>query len=306
MSFDETSKIWKNGEFIPWMDGTIHLASHVVHYGTSIFEGIRCYKTTKGSGIFRLAEHTERFLNSAKIYRMPLPYSADEINAACKEILKVNGYEEAYIRPVAYRGYGPLGVNPTSCPVDVAILTWKWGAYLGKEALEKGVDVRVSSWSRFAPNTSPALAKAGSNYMNSQLIKMEAVMDGYVEGIALTPNGTLSEGSGENLFLVSKGKIYTPDLASSILPGITRSTVITLATDLGYEVIERPLPREMLYIADEVFFTGTAAEISPIRSVDKIQVGLGSRGPITQRIQEALFGILSGEKEDTYGWLDTI
>ncbi|HDQ43973.1 MAG TPA: branched-chain amino acid transaminase [bacterium] len=306
MSFDESSKVWKNGSLITWNEATIHMASHVVHYGSSIFEGIRCYKNKSGSAIFRLRDHTDRFFNSAKIYRMPIPFTRDAVNDACREVVRVNRYDAAYIRPVAYRGYGQLGVNPSACPVEVAVLTWKWGAYLGKEALEKGVDVRVSSWNRFASNTAPTLAKAGSNYMNSQLIKMEAAMDGYVEGIALTPEGTLSEGSGENLFLVLKGKIYTPDICSAILPGITRDTVMTLAAGLGYEVVEQPLPREMLYIADEVFFTGTAAEITPIRSVDKIEIGAGKRGPVTRAIQEALFGIIAGDQDDAFGWLDYI
>ncbi|NQT24788.1 branched-chain amino acid transaminase [candidate division KSB1 bacterium] len=306
MSFDEQAKVWKNGKWIAWKDATTHLASHVIHYGSSLFEGIRCYKTKKGSAIFRLKEHTERLFDSAKIYRMEIPYTQDEINAACLDIIRQNNYTEAYIRPVVYRGYGPLGVNPSGCPVEVVIMTWKWGAYLGKEALEKGVDVRVSSWNRFAPNTVPTLAKAGSNYMSSQLIKMEAVRDGYVEGIALTTDGTLSEGSGENLFVIRKGKIHTPPMSSAILPGITRDSVMTIAKELGYEVIEEVLPREILYIADEVFFTGTAAEVSPIRSVDKIQIGAGSRGPITKVIQDRLFQILTAEGEDTYGWLSHI
>ena len=304
MAFDETCKIWKNGEFIDWKDATIHLASHVVHYGSSVFEGTRCYKTKKGSAIFRLADHNKRLFNSAKIYRMMIPHTLDELNEACKELLRINGFEEAYLRPVAYRGYHSLGVDPTNCPVEVAILSWKWGTYLGPEALEKGVDVRVSSWNRLALNTMPSMSKCGANYMNSQLIKMEALEDGYVEGIALNWNGSLSEGSGENLFLVLKDTIYTPQLSDSILPGITRDSVIRIARDLGYEVIERALPREMLYIADEVFFTGTAAEISPIRSVDRIPVGEGRRGPITKALQDRFFSILSGEIEDNHGWLD--
>jgi branched-chain amino acid aminotransferase len=306
MSFDEKSKVWKNGKWIPWKEANTHLASHVIHYGSSLFEGIRCYKTKKGSAIFRLKEHTERLFNSAKIYRMVIPFTQDEINTACLEIIRRNNCEEAYIRPVVYRGYGPLGVNPVNCPVEVAILTWKWGAYLGKEALEKGVDVCISSWNRFAPNTMPTLAKAGSNYMSSQLIKLEAIQNGYAEGIALTTDGTLSEGSGENLFVIRKSKIHTPPMSSALLPGITRDSVITLARELGYEIIEEVLPREILYIADEVFFTGTAAEVSPIRSVDKIQVGSGSRGPITKAIQDRLFQILTAEAEDQYGWLSYI
>jgi branched-chain amino acid aminotransferase len=306
MAFDESVKVWKNGKIISWNDATLHLASHVVHYGSSVFEGIRCYKTPKGSAIFRLKDHTERLFNSAKIYRMDIPFNPEEINQACRELLRVNRFEEGYLRPLVYRGYGTLGVDPTHCPVDVAVMTWKWGAYLGKEALEKGVDVRVSSWNRSAPNTFPTLAKAGANYMNSQLIKMEAIQDGYAEGIALTDSGTVSEGSGENIFLVHKGKVYTPPLSSAVLPGITRDSVIRIIEDLDLGLEEQAVPREMLYIADEVFFTGTAAEITPIRSIDKIQVGKGSRGPVTQAIQDKFFGILSGTVKDGRGWLDFI
>ena len=306
MPFDESAKVWKNGKFIAWKDATCHIASHVLHYGSSIFEGARCYKTKKGSAIFRLNDHTQRLFNSAKIYRMDLGFTQDQISEACKEICRINGFEEAYIRPFAYRGYGALGVDPKSCPVEVAILSWKWGAYLGAEALENGVDVKISTWNRFAPNTMPALAKCGANYVNSQLIKMEALQDGYAEGIALTDKGTLSEGSGENLFIITKGKIYTTPMSSSILPGITRDSVFKIADSLGYEVIEQVLPRELLYIADEVFFTGTAAEITPIRSVDKITIGSGKRGPVTEAIQTKFFGILSGEEDDVYGWLDFI
>ncbi|MBN1780898.1 branched-chain amino acid transaminase [bacterium] len=303
MAFDESLKIWKNGEFIPWNEGHVHLASHVLHYGSSMFEGARCYKTRKGSAIFRLEDHTRRLFNSAKIYRMEIPFTQGEINEACKEILRVNKLEAAYLRPLVYRGYGPLGVDPRGCPVEVAILTWEWGAYLGKEALEKGVDVCFSSWHRHAPNTMPTLAKAGGNYLNSQLIKLEAILDGYTEGIALTSDGYVSEGSGENIFVIIQNKIYTPPLSSAILPGITRDSVFTLARDLGYTIVEQVLPREMLYIADEIFFTGTAAEISPIRSIDHIQIGAGSRGPVTTVIQKKLFSILGAEEEDKYGWL---
>jgi branched-chain amino acid aminotransferase len=237
---------------------------------------------------------------------MKIPYELEEINAACRELLRINGFKDAYIRPIVYRGYGSLGVDPSNCPIDVAILTWQWGAYLGEEALEKGVDVRVSSWSRIAPNTMPALSKCGANYMNSQLIKLEARVDDYVEGIALTPDGTISEGSGENIFLVKDQVLYTPSLDCSILPGITRDSVITIAKDFGYPVLERSIPREMLYIADEVFFSGTAAEITPIRSVDKIPIGAGSRGPITKKIQDRFFGIIQGKIDDSYGWLEFI
>jgi len=306
MGFDEKSRLWKNGKFIDWKDATIHVASHVLHYGSSVFEGIRCYQTNRGSAIFRLKEHVKRLLDSAKIYRMPVSFSEEELREVCREVVRVNNYKEAYIRPLVYRGYHSLGVNPLECPVEVVIMAWHWGAYLGKEALEKGVDVRVSSWHRLAPNTMPALAKAGANYMGSQLIKMEALADGYVEGIGLTASGYVSEGSGENLFVIENTKIYTPPLSASILPGITRDSVIQIAKDLSFEVIEQDIPREKLYIADEVFFTGTAAEVSPIRSVDRIQIGEGKRGPVTTAIQKQLFGILSGETEDKRGWLDYI
>jgi branched-chain amino acid aminotransferase len=304
MAFDESLKIWKNGQIISWNEGTVHLASHVLHYGSSVFEGARCYKTKSGSAIFRLKDHTLRLFRSAKIYRMEIPFTQEQINHACKTILQANQLDEAYLRPLVYRGYGPLGVDPRGCPIEVAILTWKWGAYLGKEALEKGVDVCFSSWNRHAPNTTPTLAKAGGNYMNSQLIKMEAMLDGYSEGIALTTEGYVSEGSGENIFVIFGEKIYTPPICSAILPGITRDSVITLAESLGYTIIEQVLQRETLYIADEIFFTGTAAEITPIRSIDHIKIGNGERGPVTKRIQKQLFGILSGEIKDSFDWLD--
>jgi len=306
MAFNESSKVWKDGKLIDWKEATIHLASHVIHYGTSVFEGIRCYKTSKGSAIFRLKDHIDRLFQSAKIYRMPIPHTVDEICEACRQVIRVNGLAEGYVRPVVYRGYGALGVNPAPCPVETAVMAWQWGAYLGKEALEKGVDVCVSSWQRLAPNTMPTLAKAGANYMSSQLIKMEALENGYAEGIGLTVDGFVSEGSGENLFLVFKGKVLTPPFSSSLLSGITRDTVMTLLAELKIPVVEQVLPREMLYIADELFFTGTAAEVSPIRSVDRIPVGKGSRGPVTQAVQESLFGILSGAKKDTQNWLDWI
>ena len=303
MGFKKAKKIWMNDKFVDWDDAKIHILSHVVHYGSALFEGARCYKTKKGPAVFRLKEHTERLFNSCKIYRMEVPYSMEEINNAIIETIKVNGFEECYIRPIIYRGYESLGVNPFPCPVDVAIAVWEWGAYLGEEALTQGVDVKVSTWNRMAPNTMPALAKAASNYMNAQLIKMEAIVEGYVEGIGLDPYGYVSEGSGENIFLVLKGKIYTPPLSCSILPGITRDTVITIAKDLGFEVIETNIPREMLYIADEVFFTGSAAEITPIRSIDKIKIGNGTRGPITKKLQDKFNAIVRGEEEDKYGWL---
>jgi len=306
MAFPGCKKIWMNGKLVPFEDAKIHVLSHVVHYGSSVFEGDRCYKTPKGPMVFRLMDHIERLFNSAKIYRMEIPYKKEEIFNACIETVKENGLEDCYIRPVVYRGFESLGVDPGKCPIDVAIAVWDWGKYLGPEALEKGVDVKVSSWNRMAPNTFPWLAKCGANYMNSQLIKLEAKMDGYVEGIALDTFGMVSEGSGENIFLVYKGKILTPPLSVSVLPGITRDSVICLAKDLGLEVIEMGIPREMLYIADEVFFTGSAAEITPIRSIDKIQVGEGKAGPITRNLQKAFFDIIEMKKEDKWGWLTPV
>ncbi|NQS97755.1 MAG: branched-chain amino acid transaminase [candidate division Zixibacteria bacterium] len=301
--FDETLKIWFSGKFIDWKDATIHICSHVVHYGSSVFEGLRCYNTAHGAAAFRLNDHVKRLFNSAKIYRIKIPFSEKEVFDACLETLSVNKQQEAYIRPIVFRGYDSLGVDPRSCPVETVIITWAWGAYLGEEAINVGVDVRVSSWNRMAPNTFPALAKCGANYMNSQLIKQEALVDGYIEGIALDTAGYVSEGSGENIFAIMNGKIITPPLGASVLPGITRDSVIRIANDLGYEVIEQIIPREMLYIADEVFFTGSAAEVSPIKSIDRIPVGEGCRGPITEKIQRRFFDIIEGKVEDPYGWL---
>jgi len=298
--------IWFNGELVPWDNATIHVLSHVVHYGSSVFEGIRCYETPQGPAIFRLRDHTRRLLNSAKIYRMPVPYNEDQLNQACHAVVKANKLRSAYLRPVAFRGYGTLGVDPRPCPVEVAVAALNWGKYLGDEALEQGVDVGVSSWARIAPNTLPAMAKAAANYMNSQLIKLEAAQHGYSEGIALDVDGYISEGSGENLFLVRDNKLVTPPLSASVLPGITRDTVITLAREQGLSLIEERIPREALYIADELFFTGTAAEITPIRSVDGIQVGIGKRGPITEQLQQAFFGLINGEIEDRWGYLDRV
>lgn len=303
MSFKEDGFVWMNGKMVPWKDATIHVASHVVHYGSSVFEGIRAYENKKGSAVFRLDAHIERLFNSAKIYRMEIPFSFDEICKACIETIKANGMKSCYIRPVVYRGYAKLGVDPLPNPVDVAILVWDWGKYLGDEALEQGVDVHISSWRRMAPDTFPSMAKSGGNYMNGQLIKMEAVLNGYVEGIALDAYGYISEGSGENLFLVKKGILYTPPISSCILPGITRESVIQIAKDKGIEVREENILREALYLADELFFVGTAAEITPIRSVDKIPIGKGKRGEITKFLQEEFFGIIKGEKEDKWNWL---
>lgn len=303
---DEQGKIWFNGKFVDWWDAKIHVMSHVVHYGTSIFEGIRCYATKRGSAIFRLSDHIKRFFDSTKIYRIPIPFSQQEIEQACIEVVKVNKLRSAYIRPLVFRGYNTLGVDPSACPVEVAIAVLNWGAYLGEEAISKGVDVRVSSWQRMHPNTHPALAKAGANYMNSQLIKLEAKMDNYAEGIALSSSGYLSEGSGENIFLVRNNEIFTPTMGSSILPGITRDSVIKIAREFGYEVIQTIIPREMLYIADELFFTGTAAEVSPIRSVDKVVIGTGRRGPVTEKIQRRFFDIIETGDDGNYGWLTFI
>lgn len=303
MGFAKTEYIWMNGKMVKWDEAQIHVLSHVVHYGSSVFEGMRVYKTPQGPACFRLGEHSERLLNSAKIYRMPMAWTADEIDQAILDIIGINNLEECYVRPVAYRGYNSLGVDPTSCPVDLTIAAWPWGEYLGAEALEKGVSVCVSSWNRIAPNTMPAMAKAGANYMNSQLIKQEALAHGYSEGIALDVYGNVSEGSGENVFLVRKGVLVTPTFSASILPGITRRSVIRMAEDMGIKVIEQNVPREALYLAEEVFFTGSAAEITPISRIDNIVIGEGGAGPITKRLQKAFFSIVKGEGEDKYGWM---
>jgi len=306
MSSPRSDLIWMNGALVPWDDARIHVGSHVVHYGSAVFEGVRCYKTSSGPAVFRLDAHTERLFNSARIYWMDVPWSPDQLNTAVLETIAANRLESCYIRPVVYRGFGPLGVNPLANPVDVAILVWEWGKYLGPEALEQGVDVCVSSWARLAPNTLPTMAKSAANYMNSQLIKVEAVKGGFAEGIALDTQGCVSEGSGENLFLVSKGCLITPPLVSSVLPGITRDTVLTLARRLEIPVEEKAVPREMLYLADEIFFTGTAAEVTPIRSVDRRTVGRGSRGPITHSLQKAFFDVIEGRVEDECGWLTPV
>jgi branched-chain amino acid aminotransferase len=301
--FLESGLVWMNGRLVPWKDANIHIASHVIHYGSSIFEGFRMYATPKGSAVFRLQDHTRRLYNSCKIYRMDIPYTQDEFNAAVVETIRANKLKACYVRPIVYRGFKTLGVDPFPNPVDCAILVWEWGQYLGPEALENGVDVKVSTWWRMAPNTFPALAKAGANYMNSQLIKMEAILDGYAEGIALNIRGHISEGSGENLFIVKDGTVITPPLSSSVLPGITRDSVMKLLGERNIRVIEDTIPREMLYLADEVFFTGSAAEVSPIRSIDKIVIGTGKRGPITTIVQEAFFAYVNGERPDTFQWL---
>jgi len=292
-----------NGKHVDWEDAKIHVLSHVVHYGSSVFEGGRVYATPRGPAAFRLKAHVDRLYNSAKIYRMVIPFEREMVARAICELVDYNDLDAAYFRPVAYRGYGEMGVDPRGCPVDLCIAVWNWGKYLGPEALEQGADVCVSSWNRMAPNTFPAMAKSGANYMNSQLIKLEAVGHGYVEGIALDPTGHVSEGSGENIFLVRDGALITPGFGNSILPGITRNCVIKLATEMDIKVIEENIPREALYLADEVFFTGSAAEITPIRSVDGIPVGPGRRGPITKKLQDAFFAVVKGEAPDRFGWL---
>ncbi|HUI58234.1 MAG TPA: branched-chain amino acid transaminase [Bryobacteraceae bacterium] len=301
-----TEKIWHNGRFIKWEDATIHVLSHVVSYGSSVFEGIRCYSTALGPAVFRLPEHVRRMVDSARIYRMDLGYSVSQLSEAMLELVRVNRMEACYIKPIAMRGYGDVGVNAAKNPVEVYIACWEWGKYLGEDALAQGVDVCVSSWHRMAPNTLPAMAKAGANYMNSQLIKMEAIANGYVEGIALDNAGYVSEGSGENIFVVRDGRIHTPPLGASVLPGITRDTILALARDSGIPVTEALIPREMLYIADEVFFTGTAAEITPIRSIDRITIGKGRRGPVAEKLQTEFFGVINGTRPDRYGWLTPV
>ena len=305
MSFG-TGKIWMNGSLVNWGDAKIHIGSHVVHYGSAVFEGARCYDTPRGTACFRLDTHMTRLFDSAKIYRMEPPYSKADLHNAVLETIRANQYKACYIRPIVYRGYHTLGVNPLPVPVDAAILLWEWGAYLGEDCLTNGVDVRVSSWARAAANTFPTLAKTSSNYANSALIKMEAITEGYSEGIALDTAGYISEGSGQNLFLVRNNIVYTPPVTASILPGITRDSVMTLAKDLGFTVREEMLPREMLYIADEAFFVGTAVEVTPIRSVDKMQIGNGRRGPITEALQQAFFDVINGRIEDKHGWLEYV
>lgn len=300
---EKNGMVWINGKLVPWKDANIHIASHVIHYGSSIFEGFRAYNTPKGTAIFRNSAHLKRLYNSCKMYRMEIPFTQEEFEQAVIQTIKANKLKACYIRPIVYRGYGTLGVDPFPNPIDCAILVWEWGQYLGEKALENGVDVKISTWQRMAPNTFPALAKSGANYMNSQLIKMEALLEGYAEGIALNVRGHISEGSGENIFIVINGEIHTPPLSSSILPGITRDAVICMAKDLGITLVEETLPREILYIAEEVFFTGSAAEITPIRSVDKITIGNGRRGPVVKRLQDEFFAYINGERKDKYRWL---
>ena len=305
MAIQKTERVWHNGKFIRWDDAHIHVMSHVVNYGSSVFEGIRCYALPSGPAIFRAQDHIQRLLDSAKIYRIDLDYTAEELVTALVELVKSNGVWPCYIRPIVLRGYGEAGVNPFNSPTEVYIANYPWGKYLGADA-EQGVDVCVSSWTRIAPNTLPAMAKSGANYMNSQLVKMEAIINGYLEGIALDANGYVSEGSGENLFVVRNGTLQTAPLGNSVLPGITRDSVLTIARELGIPVVEQGIPREMLYIADEVFLTGTAAEITPVRSVDKISVGKGTIGPITKSIQKEFYAIIRGERPDRFQWLTPV
>lgn len=306
MAFDESGKIWFNGELVDWKDANIHVLSHVVHYGSSVFEGIRCYNTQKGPAIFRLKEHVKRLFNSAKIYRMDVDYSTEEFANAIIETVKVNELEECYIRPIIFRGYNELGVYPLNTPLNYVIAVWSWGEYLGEESVEKGVDAGISTWRRMAPDTMPNMAKAGSNYMNSQLAKMESIINNYDEAIMLDHQGMISEGSGENVFLVNDGTLHTPPKATSLLPGINRDSVIKLAEDLGIEIKEELIPREMLYIVDEVFLTGTAAEITPIKSIDRITIGNGARGEVTKQLQDAFFNIIKSGSNDDHEWLTFI
>ena len=305
MAIQKTEKIWHNGKFIRWDDAHIHVMSHVVNYGSSVFEGIRCYALPSGPVIFRAQEHMQRLLDSAKIYRIDVEFTRDELVTALVELVKNNGVWPCYIRPIVLRGYGEAGVNPFNSPTEVYVVNYPWGKYLGSDT-EQGVDVCVSSWTRIAPNTLPAMAKSGANYMNSQLVKMEAIINGYVEGIALDANGYVSEGSGENLFVVRNGTLQTAPLGNSVLPGITRDSVLRIARELGIPLAEQGIPRELLYIADEVFLTGTAAEITAVRSVDKISVGKGTLGPITRSIQKEFYAIIRGEKPDRFQWLTPV
>lgn len=306
MTHSSTKKIWKNGEFVDWEQATLHVSTHALHYGTAWFEGIRCYKTSRGSEIFRLSEHVNRLFNSCKIYRTEIPFSREEIKQAILETIRINELEHCYIRPLVLRGAGGMGLDPLNIPIECFIMVWEWGRYLGEESLKVGVDVGISSWNRAAPNTFPSMAKASGNYINSALIKMEAILAGFAEGIALDSNGHVSEGSGENIILIQDGILYTPPISSSILPGITRDSVLKLAKENNYTVIEQTIPREMLYLADEIFLTGTAAEVTPIRSVDHIKIGQGKRGPITAQLQQDFFNYVEGQTDDRHKWMTQV
>ncbi len=308
MTINSNDWIWHNGKLVPWDQAQVHVLTHALHYGSSVFEGIRVYATPNGSQVFRLQAHTRRLFDSARIHRIPIPYSAAEIDAACREVVTSNKLTNgAYIRPIAFRGYGNIGLAPKpDHPTDVSVAAWEWGTYLGDDALENGVDVCISSWQRVAPNTIPALAKAGGNYLSSTLVSLEARDNGYDEGIALSADGTVSEGAGENLFLIRDEVIYTPQATASILTGITRASVMVIAKELGLEVVEQSIPREMLYIADEIFLTGTAAEITPVRSVDRIEIGAAKRGPVTKKLQETFFGLFDGTTRDKWDWMEPL
>ncbi|HTI65789.1 MAG TPA: branched-chain amino acid transaminase [Gemmatimonadaceae bacterium] len=299
----ETEWIWHDGEFVRWQDATVHVLCHSLQFGSSAFEGIRCYSTPRGPAIFRLEDHLQRLLDTCKIYRMDVKYSLDELVAACSELVDRNNLDACYLRPMVLRGYGASGMVPFDSPVEVFLPCWPWGAYLGEGALENGVDCGVASWHRVAPNTIPGMAKMAGNYLGSQLIKMEALRNGFAEAIALDPSGVVSEGSGQNLFVVHRGVIYTPTLNGTLLHGITRYSIITLARDMGFTVREQLMPREMLYTADEIFLTGTASEVTPVRSVDRITIGNGKRGPITTQIQQRFLDLVKGVDDDPYGWL---
>jgi len=299
-------QIWFKGKMIPWSQATVHVMSHALHYGSSVFEGIRSYPTPNGPAIFRLGPHIRRLWDSCKIYRMDIPFSPAEITQACKDVIKVNGYTNSYLRPLVWRGEGPLGLDGKNNPIEAMVAAVEWGAYLGPEGLKNGVDVMVSSWNRLAANTIPSMAKAGGNYLSSFLIKSEAARNGYAEGIALDVQGNVAEGSGMNLFVVRDGVLYTPPITNNILPGITRDAIMTIARDLKIEVREQEMQREVLYLADELFFAGTAAEVTPIRSVDKIVIGSGQRGELTEAIQERFFGLFEGKVDDKHNWLDYV
>ena len=299
----ETPWIWHDGRFVAWADAQVHVLCHSLQFGSSAFEGVRCYATPRGPAIFRLEDHLNRLLNSCRIYRMEVAYGVDDLVAACCELVERNKLDACYMRPMVVRGYGAAGMVPFDSPVEVYLPCWPWGAYLGDGALENGVDACVASWHRVAPNTIPSMAKMAGNYLGGQLVKMEALANGFAEGIALGPDGMLSEGSGQNLFLVYKGTLYTPTINGTLLHGITRATILQLARDAGIPVREEPLPREMLYQADEVFFTGTAAEVTPVRSVDHITIGKGKPGPMTQQLQQTFLQTARGEVEDRHGWL---
>lgn len=306
MPLTETQVIWRDGEFVPWHDARIHVLAHSVQFGSAVFEGIRCYATSRGPAVFRLREHLRRMANSCKIYRMPLAYTVDELVEAIRELVRRNGLDACYVRPMVLRGYGAAGMVPFDSPVEVYLPCWPWGAYLGADALEQGVDACVASWHRVAPNTIPAMAKIAGNYLGGQLIKMEALTNGYQEAIALGPDGMISEGSGQNVFLVERGVLHTPPVDGTMLPGITRDTVLALAEDLGIPVSVQPLARESLYTCDEAFVCGTASEITPVRSVDRLPVGEGRPGPVTRRLQERFLDLVSGRATDTRGWLTAV